>query len=124
MRGRRRVAVLGHNLPESLGETPLELLIGQTIQLRGIPFEVIGVLAEKGFLLEGEAGSYQRSLGTRYGGRLDGPSILPGSETSRCPPPLSRGRARNSSHRWGSVDGECHGGGVHRVAMEEVRRTV
>jgi len=48
LRGRRRVAVLGHNLPESLGETPLELLIGQTIQLRGIPFEVIGVLAEKG----------------------------------------------------------------------------
>ncbi len=48
LRGRRRVAVLGHNLPTSLGETPPELLIGQTIQLRGIPFEVIGVLAEKG----------------------------------------------------------------------------
>ncbi|MCH2468957.1 MAG: ABC transporter permease [Gemmatimonadetes bacterium] len=48
LRGRRRVAVLGHNLPESLGEIPPELLIGQTIQLRGIPFEVIGVLAEKG----------------------------------------------------------------------------
>ncbi len=48
LRGRRRVAVLGHNLPESLGETPPELLIGQTIQLRGIPFEVIGVLAERG----------------------------------------------------------------------------
>ena len=48
LRGRRRVAVLGHNLPESLGEIPPELLIGQTIQLRGIPFDVIGVLAEKG----------------------------------------------------------------------------
>ncbi|HAC07173.1 MAG TPA: multidrug ABC transporter substrate-binding protein [Gemmatimonadetes bacterium] len=48
LRGRRRVAVLGHNLPESLGEIPPELLIGQTIQLRGIPFEVVGVLAEKG----------------------------------------------------------------------------
>jgi len=48
LRGRRRVAVLGHNLPTDLGETPPELLIGQTIQLRGIPFEVIGVLAEKG----------------------------------------------------------------------------
>ena len=46
--GRRRVAVLGHNLPESLGETPPELLVGQTIQLRGIPFEVVGVLGEKG----------------------------------------------------------------------------
>ena len=48
LRGRRRVAVLGHNLPTDLGETLPELLIGQTIQLRGIPFEVIGVLAEKG----------------------------------------------------------------------------
>jgi len=48
LRGRRRVAVLGHNLPTDLGETPPELLIGQTIQLRGIPFEVVGVLAEKG----------------------------------------------------------------------------
>ena len=48
LRGRRRVAVLGHNLPTDLGETPPELLVGQTIQLRGIPFEVIGVLAEKG----------------------------------------------------------------------------
>ncbi len=48
LRGRRRVAVLGHNLPESLGETPPELLVGQTIQLRGIPFEVVGVLKEKG----------------------------------------------------------------------------
>jgi putative ABC transport system permease protein len=48
VRGRRRVAVLGSHVPESLGETPAELLIGQTIQVRGIPFEVIGVLAEKG----------------------------------------------------------------------------
>ncbi len=48
VRGRRRVAVLGNHIPESLGETPAELLIGQTIQVRGIPFEVIGVLAEKG----------------------------------------------------------------------------
>jgi putative ABC transport system permease protein len=40
--------VLGYNLPTELGETPAELLIGQTIQLRGIPFEVIGVLEEKG----------------------------------------------------------------------------
>jgi putative ABC transport system permease protein len=48
LQGRRRVAVLGYNLPTDLGETPPELLVGQTIQLRGIPFEVIGVLAEKG----------------------------------------------------------------------------
>jgi putative ABC transport system permease protein len=48
VQGRRRVAVLGYNLPESLGETPPEVLVGQTIQIRGIPFEVIGVLEEKG----------------------------------------------------------------------------
>ena len=43
VQGRRRVAVLGYSLPEALGETPPEVLIGQTIQIRGIPFEVIGV---------------------------------------------------------------------------------
>jgi len=48
VQGRRRVAVLGHNLPETLGETPPELMVGSTIQIRGIPFEVIGVLEEKG----------------------------------------------------------------------------
>jgi len=48
VQGRRRVAVLGYGLPESLGDTPPEVLIGQSIQIRGIKFEVIGVLAEKG----------------------------------------------------------------------------
>ena len=48
VQGRRRVAVLGYNLPESLGETPPEYLVGETIQIRGIPFEVIGILEEKG----------------------------------------------------------------------------
>jgi len=48
VRGRRRVAVLGYSIRESLGEIPAELLIGETIQVRGIPFEVIGVLEEKG----------------------------------------------------------------------------
>jgi putative ABC transport system permease protein len=48
LQGRRRVAVLGFNLPGQLGDTPPEIIIGSTIQLRGIPFEVIGVLAEKG----------------------------------------------------------------------------
>ncbi len=45
--GRRRVAVLGHEIPEALG-TATEILVGATIQIRGQPFEVIGVLAEKG----------------------------------------------------------------------------
>jgi putative ABC transport system permease protein len=47
VQGRRRVAVLGNTVPEDI-ETPPELLIGKTIQLGGQPFEVIGVLAEKG----------------------------------------------------------------------------
>ncbi len=47
LQGRRRVAVLGANVPEDLG-TPPGLLVGRTIQIRGIPFEVIGVLEEKG----------------------------------------------------------------------------
>ena len=48
LQGRRRVALLGYNLPVELGETPPEYLVGETIQLRGIPFEVIGVLNAKG----------------------------------------------------------------------------
>jgi len=48
VQGRRRVAVLGFNLPDDLGETPPELLVGDKIQLRGITFDVVGILAEKG----------------------------------------------------------------------------
>jgi putative ABC transport system permease protein len=47
-RGRRRVAVLGWRVGERLGLTSTTSLLGQTIQIRGIPFEVIGVLKEKG----------------------------------------------------------------------------
>ena len=47
VQGRRRVAVLGFGVPEAL-ETPATLLVGKTIQVRGQPFEVIGVLEEKG----------------------------------------------------------------------------
>ena len=47
VQGRRRVAVLGFGVPEALG-TPAPLLIGKTIQVRGQPFEVLGVLEEKG----------------------------------------------------------------------------
>ena len=46
-RGRRRVAVLGALVGERL-ETPTAALVGQTVQIRGVPFEVIGVLAERG----------------------------------------------------------------------------
>ncbi len=45
--GRRRVAVLGADIPENLGATAGEL-IGGRIKIRGISFEVIGVLEAKG----------------------------------------------------------------------------
>jgi putative ABC transport system permease protein len=45
--GRRRVVVLGYNVPVALG-TPPVLLLGKTIQINGQPFEVIGILAQKG----------------------------------------------------------------------------
>jgi putative ABC transport system permease protein len=47
-RGRRRVAVLGAAVGVPLEAASTEALIGETIRVRGIPFEVIGVLAEKG----------------------------------------------------------------------------
>jgi putative ABC transport system permease protein len=45
--GRRRVAVIGSQVGERLGTTS-QALVGQTVRIRGIAFEVIGVLEEKG----------------------------------------------------------------------------
>ena len=47
LQGRQRVAVLGYSIPEAL-HTPAPLLVGREIQIRGIRFEVVGVLEEKG----------------------------------------------------------------------------
>jgi putative ABC transport system permease protein len=47
-RGRRRVAVLGANVGQPLGARSTEALVGETIRIRGVPFEVIGVLQSKG----------------------------------------------------------------------------
>ncbi len=47
-RGRRRVAVLGALVGAQLGGVPTESLVGETIRVAGVPFEVIGVLKEKG----------------------------------------------------------------------------
>jgi putative ABC transport system permease protein len=44
---RQRYAVLGFDVPEMLGGNPAAM-IHQTILIRGIPFEIIGVLSEKG----------------------------------------------------------------------------
>jgi putative ABC transport system permease protein len=46
--GRRTLAVLGARAGERLGVEVTAALIGERIRIRGIPFEVIGVLAEKG----------------------------------------------------------------------------
>ncbi|WP_163992733.1 ABC transporter permease [Pyxidicoccus caerfyrddinensis] len=47
-RGRRRVVVLGALAGAQLGLKDSSSLVGESIRIRGIPFEVIGVLAEKG----------------------------------------------------------------------------
>ena len=46
-RGRRRLAVIGSEVAERL-DAQSAALVGQNILVRGIPFEVIGVLEEKG----------------------------------------------------------------------------
>jgi putative ABC transport system permease protein len=47
VQGRRRVAVIGSSVADEL-QTPPEVLLGSTIQVRGIIFDVVGVLEEKG----------------------------------------------------------------------------
>jgi len=44
---RKRIAVLGYALPAMLNANA-QALIGQTISIRGIPFEIVGVFAERG----------------------------------------------------------------------------
>ena len=44
---RRRVAVLGGEVPEQLGTTA-EALLGRSIQVKSLPFEVVGVYRKKG----------------------------------------------------------------------------
>jgi putative ABC transport system permease protein len=44
---RQRYAVLGSSVPEMLGGNPVAM-IHQTILIRGIPFEILGVLSSKG----------------------------------------------------------------------------
>jgi putative ABC transport system permease protein len=45
---RRRVAVLGALAGERLGVANTSMLVGQQIRIRGLPFEVVGVLEEQG----------------------------------------------------------------------------
>ncbi len=46
--GRRRVAVLGATAAGNLGAADPAALVGQTVRLNGVPFEVVGVFAAKG----------------------------------------------------------------------------
>jgi putative ABC transport system permease protein len=46
--GRRRVAVLGATAGERLGVANTTSLIGQQVRIRGVPFQVVGVLEEQG----------------------------------------------------------------------------
>ncbi len=46
--GRKRVAVLGPTVVQNLGLESAEALIGEAIRIRGIQFEVVGVLDRKG----------------------------------------------------------------------------
>jgi putative ABC transport system permease protein len=46
---RKRYAVVGAGVPDMLGQNPTAF-IGQTITIRRIPFEVVGVMAERGSL--------------------------------------------------------------------------
>ncbi|MDH3206449.1 MAG: ABC transporter permease [Gemmatimonadota bacterium] len=53
VQGRRRVAVLGASVlteldAEAFADVPPELILGETVQIRGLGFEIIGVLQEKG----------------------------------------------------------------------------
>ncbi len=45
---RRRVAVLGARAGERIGVPNTTILVGQQIRIRGLPFEVVGVLEEQG----------------------------------------------------------------------------
>lgn len=50
----RRVAVLGARVAERLfGDEPAASLLGRGLRLRGIPFEIVGVLEAKGALADG-----------------------------------------------------------------------
>jgi putative ABC transport system permease protein len=52
--GARRVAVLGARVAERLfGDEAAAALIGRGLRLRGIPFEIVGVLEAKGVLADG-----------------------------------------------------------------------
>ena len=46
--GKQRVAVVGAAVPQNMGLISPEALVGEKIRIRGIQFEVIGVLASKG----------------------------------------------------------------------------
>ncbi|MBI2566376.1 MAG: ABC transporter permease [Candidatus Schekmanbacteria bacterium] len=47
-RARRRAAVAGATAPEQLGVRPAAAIVGQKVRIKGVTFEVVGILAAKG----------------------------------------------------------------------------
>jgi len=46
--GKQRVAVVGAGVPQNMGLISSEALVGEKIRIRGVQFDVVGVLASKG----------------------------------------------------------------------------
>jgi putative ABC transport system permease protein len=60
-RGRRRVAVIGALAGDKIG-VESQMLLGREIRVKGIPFEVIGILKEKGSGMGGPGGNQDERI--------------------------------------------------------------
>jgi putative ABC transport system permease protein len=60
-RGRRRVAVIGALAGDKIG-VESQMLLGREIRVKGIPFEVIGILKEKGTGMGGPGGNQDERI--------------------------------------------------------------
>ena len=100
-RGRRRVAVLGARVGEQLNVETTSL-IGKTITIRGIAFDVIGVLKEKG-------------QGMGFGGSVD----------DRIYIPLATAQFRVfGQERVNEIQVQAHSPAVMNNAMAEIDRVI
>ena len=100
-RGRRRVAVVGARVGEQLG-VETTALIGKTITIRGIPFDVIGILKEKG-------------QGMGFGGSVD----------DRIYIPLATAQFRVfGQERVNEIQVQAHAPDMMNQAMAEIERVL
>ena len=93
-RARRRVAVLGALAGDALGAGPSRGLLGATIRVGGVSFEVVGVLAEKGS--QGFSNPDETIYLPLSTARLRASSAPTACAPSRC----SRRARRRSRRRW------------------------